>query len=78
MELLSIHPSGNLTPTNQAIKQFQDPSSRQVLLPAPLCHQQSKMHKKSFIDDLTLLEKVSLNDLQQKARIKGTFTTSLT
>jgi hypothetical protein len=67
----SLRQTGNFTPTNQATEEFHDPSSRQALLPPPLCHQESKMHKKSFIDDLTLLEKVSLNDLQQKARIIG-------
>ena len=31
----------------------------------PLCHQTEKTHKKSFVDDLTLLEKIYLNNLVQ-------------
>ena len=37
----------------------------------PPCHSASKLHKKSFIDDLTLLEKVSLSQLIEKKRIIG-------
>ena len=46
-----------------------DPSIRQEAPLLPLCHQQSKLHKKSFIDDLTLLEKISLSNLIVKNRI---------
>ena len=35
------------------------------------CQNQKKLHKKSYIDDLTLLEKISLLDLQLKKRIIG-------
>ena len=48
-----------------------DPSIRQEAPLLPLCHQQSKLHKKSFIDDLTLLEKISLSNLIVKNRIIG-------
>ena len=37
----------------------------------PLCHSQTKLHKKSYVDDLTLLEKISLSTLQSKPRIFG-------
>ena len=47
------------------------PALRQeVVIPQP-CHNQKKLHKKSYIDDLTLLEKVSLSDLKEKVRIIG-------
>ena len=39
--------------------------------PPPPCHSVPKLHKKSFIDDLTLLEKISLSDLIEKKRIIG-------
>ena len=48
-----------------------NPTLRQEPLPLPLCHQQSKTHKKSFIDDLTLLEMISLSNLEPKSRIIG-------
>ena len=48
-----------------------EPSSRQLAPPLPLCYKQSKLHKKSFIDDLTLLEKISLSNLIEKERIIG-------
>jgi hypothetical protein len=47
------------------------PSIRHEAPILPLCHQQSKLHKKSFIDDLTLLEKISLSNLIEKNRIIG-------
>ena len=37
----------------------------------PPCHNQSKLHKKSFVDDLTLIEKISLKNLIQKNKIIG-------
>ena len=37
----------------------------------PPCRNTSNMHKKSFIDDLTLLEKISLSNLIQRERIIG-------
>ena len=37
----------------------------------PLCYNKKKTHKKAFIDDLTLLEKISLKDLEVKDRIIG-------
>ena len=43
----------------------QNPSS------LPICNQQSKLHKKSFIDDLTLLEKISLSNLVEENTIIG-------
>ena len=39
--------------------------------PLPLCHQKDKLHKKSYIDDLTLLEKISLSKLKEKTRLIG-------
>ena len=37
----------------------------------PLCHNKEKMHKKAFIDDPTLVEKISLSDLEKEERIIG-------
>ena len=48
-----------------------DPSIGQQIPLSPLCHQKSKLHKKSFIDDLTLLKKISLSNLIEKKRIIG-------
>ena len=39
--------------------------------PVPLCHQKENMHKKLFIDDLTLLEKIYLSKLIRKVPIIG-------
>ena len=49
------------------------PSQRQIsdLRPAPPCHNKKKLHEKSFIDDLTLLEKISLSNLIRKETIIG-------
>ena len=47
------------------------PSTRQNNEIIPLCHQSKNLHKKSFIDDLTLLEKISLSNLEAKLRIIG-------
>ena len=49
----------------------QQPAAGQNTSQAPLCHRSGNMHKKSYIDDLTLLEKISLSDLIQKERIIG-------
>ena len=37
----------------------------------PLCTVKEKLHKKAFVDDLTLLERISLKDLEMKERIIG-------
>ena len=37
----------------------------------PLCQNTAKTHKKAYIDDLTLLEKISLQDLKKEVRIIG-------
>ena len=37
----------------------------------PLCHNTAKTHKKAYIDDLTLLEKISLSDLEIQEPIVG-------
>ena len=42
-----------------------------IVNPLPLCHMKDKIHKKSYIDDLTMLEKISLLKLKEKARIIG-------
>ena len=47
------------------------PSIRQKPPSLPICNQQSKLHKKSFIDDLTLLEKISLSNLVEENTIIG-------
>ena len=38
---------------------------------APLCQNISKIHKNAYIDDLTMLEKISLKDLEKELRIIG-------
>ena len=47
------------------------PALRENQVPLPPCHSQDKLHKKSFVDDLTLLEKISLKKLKLKERIIG-------
>ena len=37
----------------------------------PLCSDKKKLKKRSFVDDLTLLERISLKDLEKKERIIG-------
>ena len=37
----------------------------------PPCHEKDKLHKKAYIDDLILLEKISLSNLEEKERIIG-------
>ena len=32
----------------------------------PLCHKKYKLHKKSYIDDLTMLDKITLSKLMEK------------
>ena len=71
---------GNSLPVNQPMPgsdqlPVQGPAENPVrgkdvtILPA--CHMKAKLHKKSFIDDLTLLEKVSLSKLKEKETIIG-------
>ena len=52
---------------------LQHPSQRQIteLRPAPPCHNKKKLHKKSFVDDLTLLETISLTNLIRRESIVG-------
>ena len=45
--------------------------STNLVSTVPLCHKQENTHKKLFIDDLTLLEKISLSKLVSKAAIIG-------
>ena len=47
------------------------PALIQELHQAPPCHDREKLHKKSFIDDLTLLERISLSNLVRKETIVG-------
>ena len=47
------------------------PALRQNQISLPPCHSQEKLHKKSFVDDLTLLEKISLSKLIPKEPIIG-------
>ena len=58
--------------------QWQDGAQGPALSPIPisvnnlpLCHKKDKLHKKSYIDDLTMLEKISLSKLREKTRIIG-------
>ena len=58
--------------------QWQDGAQGPALSPIPisvnnlpLCHKKDKLHKKSYIDDLTMLEKISLSKLREKQRIIG-------
>ena len=39
--------------------------------PLPLCHNTEKTYTKPYIDNLTLLEKISLSNLEKKVRIIG-------
>ena len=62
--------NANPLPANQ-IENSQDPFRGQSVNNVPICHQSAKLHKNSFIDDLTMLEKMSLSKLVQKERIIG-------
>ena len=55
-------PGSSAGPPTDPTRELEDP---------PLCHNTSKTHKNSYIDDLTLFEKVSLKDLVEKKRIIG-------
>ena len=85
--LLQVNKAGSpCSHTKIALPSFQDPALRnereeenraerpalrqENVIPQP-CHNQKKLQKKSYIDDRTLLVKVSLSDLQQKKRIIG-------
>ena len=58
-------------PIEYQLLPHENPSTRQKNEIIPLCHQSKNVHKKSFIDDLTLLEKISLSNLVSKPRIIG-------
>ena len=60
-----------LQPIEDQTQLTQYPSLRQEHTNMPPCHLRTKLHKKSFSDDLTLLEKISLSKLQKKHRIIG-------
>ena len=54
----------------------QEEAEDRALLPIPQqemppCHNQSKLHKKAYVDDLTMLERISLSSLITKERIIG-------
>ena len=59
---------GTLHPANQ---RSQHPNRGKNEIRIPASHKQSQLHKKSFIDDLTLLEKIELSKLKEKERIIG-------
>ena len=61
----------NSSKTRMEPEETLGPSIRQKPSSLPICNQQSKLHKKSFIDDLTLLEKISLSNLVKKNKIIG-------
>ena len=52
----------DLQPIEDQTQLTQYPSLRQEDARIPLCQLKSKLHKKSFIDDLTLLEKMCYKD----------------
>lgn len=62
-----LHP-----PDRQRVNHFlpeeaeHQPVARQEVGTQPLYNNKSKHHKKSYIDDLTLLEKILLSDLEVK------------
>ena len=60
-------------PQDPALRQqtVHGPVLRQESTQAPPCHDRNKLHKKSFIDDLTLLERISLSNLVRKEAIVG-------
>ena len=71
---------GNVTHHIPEVLQLPCPGQENVEGPAlearnsqemKLCHKKENMHKKSYIDDLTLLEKISLSKLVEKERIIG-------
>ena len=62
-------------PALRNVREEENQTERQALRQEPAilqpCQNQKKLHKKSYVDDLTLLEKVSLFDLQKRERIIG-------
>ena len=54
-----------------------EPSSGKQAPLLPLCHKQSKLQKKPFIDDLTTVTKVSLSNLVETERIIGPLNTMI-
>ena len=75
---LAGSPCPATTPHLPALEQpaLDQPAPEQPALeqPAPPCHKTDKTHKKSYIDDLTLLEKIKLSDLEPKNRLIGPLT----
>ena len=67
----ALRHSPALLPTMAVQGPVEDPSSRKKGVVQPLCHKKESLHKKSYIDDLTLLEKISLSKLVPKTRIIG-------
>ena len=68
-KILITFPS--LPPTMAAYSPDRNPSTRQEDEARPPCHKKNSLHKKAYIDDLTLLEKISLSKLIPKTRIIG-------
>ena len=60
--------SGGGVPVNGPLE---DPTLGQNVMLLPPCHQRNKLNKEAYIDDLTMLEKISLLDLVEKERIIG-------
>ena len=60
-----------LPQTRAAYGPDRNPSTRQEGDVLPPCHNKNSLHKKAYIDDLTLLEKISLSKLIPKTRIIG-------
>ena len=61
----------NIQPVSDPAPELQPshPTRRQEAGTLPACHNQSNLNKNAFIDDLTLLEKISLSKLIHKERI---------
>ena len=59
---------GRVEPASRMDVQQEDSREVEKL---PPCHKTENTHKKSFIDDLTLLEKINLNNLIQEEAFIG-------
>ena len=64
---LEIHSTSSEQPNENC----EAPTLRNESILPPLCHSSKDLHKKSFVDDLTLLEKINLSKLRRKNRIVG-------
>ena len=62
---------------SQVANTNENPSIRKTSIYLPPCHTKESLHKKTFVDDITLLEKIQLSKLRDKKRIIVSMTASI-